>query len=240
MKLEVSPYDSERFGIKVGRCENFHLDDWLAILASCEQEGFQLLVLRVSTDELDTLQTILQAGGAFCETMVRYRRNLSKSESLDLKEDYSLREACLDDSDNLIAVSKTAFRDYQSHYQADEKLKEYSSSDIYCSWLSNMLIENKGNRRIVVVERAREVMGFGVSEINAANEGIGVLRGVLPSAQSLGMGISIVRDSINWAKEMKAKRYLCSCQITNKITQLQLSKLGMRYHDSFYTIHYWA
>jgi hypothetical protein len=240
MKLEVSPYDSERFGIKVGRCENFHLDDWPAILSSCKREEFRLLVLRVSTDELDALQAVLQAGGVFCETMVRYRRNLSKSEPLDWKEGYSLREACPDDLDGLAAVSRQAFHDYPSHYQADEKLKQFSSSDIYCSWLSNMVVENGGKRRIVVVEKEGDLMGFGVTEINAANEGIGLLRGVLPGAQSLGMGISIVRDSINWSKEMKAKRYLCSCQITNKITQLQLSKLGMKYHDSFYTIHYWA
>jgi GNAT superfamily N-acetyltransferase len=95
-------------------------------------------------------------------------------------------------------------------------------------------------RVFVVAEKKDQIIGLGVTDFShELKRAFGVLRGVLPDWSVAGLGKAIVLDSMDRARKRGISKYQASCSIDNKITQIQMGQLGMRFSEAFYTLHLW-
>jgi GNAT superfamily N-acetyltransferase len=236
-KVELSPLEEQRFGVRTARVAAFSAADVDAILDSCRRQDVRLLIARCPTADLGAAQALEARGGLLMDTLLYYARDLELPlpESSAAVAVRSFRPA---DEAAVIGVAREAFRDYTSHYHADPRLDPRLCDAAYVSWAERSCRAGAA-ADVLVAEVASAVAGFLTLKWNSAEEGEGPLFAVSPRAQQRGVGSALMTAALRWFRERGAERMVISTQVTNLPSQKVWVRLGFEPSRSFYTFHVW-
>jgi GNAT superfamily N-acetyltransferase len=236
--VAFSEVDSERFGVRVARA-NVEGRTLSQALESCAAERINLLIARCTTTELRAAQKMECLGFLLMDTLVYYSFDLAKRTIPDDSSRVHVREFVLDDKAQVETVAAAAFSGYHGHYHADSRLDTKKCDEGYVSWAARSCTSKQVASEVLVAEREKKIVGFLTLRLNSPKEVEGVLFGVAPEAQGVGVGRSLMVEGLQWGKGQEAKRMIISTQITNVAVQKVWSRVGFEPDYSYYTFHKW-
>jgi GNAT superfamily N-acetyltransferase len=236
--VAFSDVDSERFGVRVARAHVVR-ENLPQVLEFCAAEQINLLIARCATKELRIAQEMEGLGFLLMDTLVYYSFDLMKRAIPEDSPRANVRKFVLDDKSKIEMVAAAAFEGYFGHYHADTRLDRSKCDEGYVSWAVRSCTSKQVASEVLVAELDNNVIGFATLRLNTAEEGEGVLFGVAPEEQGIGIYRSFMVNGMQWCKEQQAKRMVVSTQITNVAVQKVWSRVGFEPADSYYTFHKW-
>jgi GNAT superfamily N-acetyltransferase len=233
-----SEVDSERFGIRVSRA-NVVAENLPQVLNFCATERIDLLIARCTTTELGTAQKMEGLGFLLMDTLVYYGFDLVRRAIPDDSPRVHLRKFLPGDEAEVERVAAAAFQGYYGHYHADPSLDRGKCDEGYIAWAVRSCTLKQVATEVLVAERDSKIVGFATLRLNNPKEGEGVLFGVAPEAQGLGIYHSFMVSGMQWCKEQQVKRMIVSTQVTNVAVQKVWCRVGFEPDYSSYTFHKW-
>jgi ribosomal protein S18 acetylase RimI-like enzyme len=236
--IAFSEIDSERFGVRVARAqvEGKNLSQ---IIDSCAVEQIKLLIARCATKELRTIQEMESRGFLLMDTLVYYSFDLTKGAIPDDASSAHVRKIARDDAAQLEAVAAAAFKGYFGHYHADSRLDQGKCDEGYVSWAVRSCTSKQVATEVLVAEIDNEIVGFLTLRLNSPEEMEGLLFGVAPEGQGIGVGHSLMVNGLKLCKKQQVKRMVISTQVTNVAVQKVWCRVGFEPAHSYYTLHKW-
>jgi len=235
---QFSEIDSERFGVRVARA-NVVADNLEKVLEFCHSEQIQLLIARCPTTDLDTAQKIEALGSILTDTLVYYSFDVARRPIPDDSPRALIRPFRSGDEAQVERVAATAFQGYYGHYHADPKLDRRLCDEGYISWAVRSCLSRAVAAEVLVAELENNVVGFATLRLNSPEEGEGVLFGVAPEAQGVGIYRSFMVGGMQWCKQQGTRRMVVSTQVTNIAVQKVWCRVGFEPAHSYYTFHKW-
>ena len=235
-----SSVDSARFGLRIGRANLNELAALPDTLETSRRENLRLVIVRCPTDQLALVHGLEGAGARLMDTLLYYRRRLSRDELPAELKPNRIRLFRESDQAGIEAVARQSFAGYQGHYHADPLLDRARADEGYVEWALNCCRARGANSEVLVAADADDQpCGFFVVRLNSPQEGEGWLAGVSPAAEGRGLYWSLCVHALRWCRERGASRMICSTQLTNSATQKTYGRLGFDLQSSFYTLHLW-
>jgi len=236
--VAFSEIDSDRFGVRIARA---HLDlgSLPRVLQFCNSEKIDLLIARCLTTEFEAVHKMGEAGFLLMDTLVYYTFDLSKRPIPDEAPKVQIRTFRPEDKAQVQEVAAASFKGYFGHYHADPRLDRKKSDKGYMSWAVRSCVSKEVANEVLIAERDGRIVGFATLRINSPQEGEGVLFGVAPEAQGLGIYRSFMLSGMKWCKQQGVQRMVVSTQITNFAVQKVWCRVGFEPSHSYYTFHKW-
>jgi ribosomal protein S18 acetylase RimI-like enzyme len=205
----------------------------------CASERINLLIARCSTKELYTAQKMESLGSLLMDTLVYYGFDLVKRTIPDDSPRSHLRKFVPEDKTQIENVAAAAFAGYYGHYHADPRLDPKKCDEGYVSWAVRSCTSKQVADEVLVAERENKIVGFLTLRLNSPKEVEGVLFGVTPEAQGVGIGRSLMVEGLKWCNDQQAKEMVISTQVTNVAVQKVWCRVGFEPTHSYYTFHKW-
>jgi hypothetical protein len=238
-QIHISKIDEERFGIRTAKASNVTTNSLPAVLDFCREHQVSFLIARSLTTEIKTAQAMEREGFQLMDTLIYYSRNLIKSPIPDHINQETIRFIKPGEEAMVKKIAAESFRGYMGHYHSDDKLDPVKCDQVYISWASRSCVDRNVADDVFIAEIAGSIVGFATLKKNNSEEGEGVLFGILPSAQRLGVYRSFVIMGMHWCLSKTLTRMIFSTQITNIAVQKVWVRLGFEPTYSFYTFHKW-
>jgi GNAT superfamily N-acetyltransferase len=238
MTIAFSEIDSDRFGVRIARA---HLGSGSLppVLQFCISQQIDLLIARCLTTEFGTVHQMSEAGFLLMDALVYYAFDLSRRPIPDESPKVQIRTFRPEDKAQVQEVAAASFQGYFGHYHADPRLDRKKSDEGYTSWAVRSCVSKEVADEVLIAEREGRVVGFATLRINSPQEGEGVLFGVAPEAQGLGIYRSFMLSGMQWCKKQGVQRMVVSTQITNIAVQKVWCRVGFEPSHSYYTFHKW-
>jgi len=205
----------------------------------CASEQIHLLMARCATSDLCTAQEMEGLGFLLMDTLVYYSFDLVKRAIPDDSPRVNVRRILPGDETEVERVAAAAFQGYYGHYHADPRLDRSKCDEGYVSWAVRSCTVKQVATEVLVAEHDRKIVGFATLRLNSPEEGEGVLFGVAPEAQGIGIYRSFMVNGMQWCKEQQVKRMVVSTQVTNVAVQKVWCRVGFEPAHSYYTFHKW-
>jgi len=236
--IAFSEIDSERFGVRVARAqvEGKNLSQ---IIDFCVAEQIKLLIARCATKELRTIQEMECLGFLLMDTLVYYSFDLTKRTIPDDAPRAHVRKLMRDDTAQVETVAAAAFKGYYGHYHADSRLDQRKCDEGYVSWAVRSCTSKQVANEVLVAEIDKKIVGFLTLRLNSPKEMEGLLFGVAPEGQGIGVGRALMVNGLKLCKKRQAKRMVISTQVTNVAVQKVWCRVGFEPAHSYYTLHKW-
>ncbi|MBN1276272.1 MAG: GNAT family N-acetyltransferase [Deltaproteobacteria bacterium] len=238
-QIFLSPIDEDHFGIRTARAVDVTLVSLNAVVKFCLAEGVRLLIARCSVSELGTAQAMEKLGFLLMDTLIHYERDLITEPIPKDICTIPVRSLGDGDEDAVRNVAAEAFRGYFGHYHADERLDRKKCDEAYISWAFNSCVSSEAADEVLVAEVEGSVAGFATLRMKNREEGEGVLFGIAPSAQRLGIYRSFILRGMKWCLSKGAVRMSVSTQLNNLAVQKVWARLGFVPCRAYYTFHKW-
>jgi len=236
--VEFSQVESERFGVRVARA-HVGAKNFAQVLDFCAAEQINLLIARCSTKELATAQKMESLGFLLMDTLVYYAFDLEKRAIPDDSGRAHVRSFVPEDKTQIETVAAAAFAGYHGHYHADPRLDPRKCDEGYVSWAVRSCTSKEVATEVLVAEIDEKIVGFLTLRLNRPKEVEGVLFGVAPEAQGIGVGRALIVTGLESCKKQHAERMVISTQVTNVPVQRVWCRVGFEPAHSFYTFHKW-
>jgi len=237
-KVEFSEIDSARFGLRIARAQ-VTAANLAQVMDYCAAERIDLLIARCATSELATAQKMEASGFLLMDTLVYYSFDLTKRTIPEDVPRARVREIAPGDQDGVERVASAAFQGYYGHYHADPRLDPKKCDEGYVSWATRSCASREVAKEVLVAEYNQNLVGFATLRLNSPAEGEGVLFGVAPEAQGMGIYRSFMVGGMQWCKAQQVKRMVVSTQVTNVAVQKVWCRVGFEPAHSYYTFHRW-
>ncbi|GAB4573710.1 MAG: hypothetical protein Kow0077_16880 [Anaerolineae bacterium] len=235
----LSQLDLERFGVITAKHNSVTAESLDSILQFCHNNAVQLLIARCSTFDLATAQAMEKHGFALMDTLVYYVRKFAKGPIPQADGPVTIRSIQPGEAEAVEAIARESFRGYYGHYHADSRLPREACDEVYVSWAYNSCLSKAFADEVLVADTGEQLAGFATLRLNTPDEGEGVLFGVAPFAQGMGIYRSFMIHGMQWCLAQGAKQMVVSTQITNIAVQKVWVRLGFEPSHSVYTFHKW-
>jgi ribosomal protein S18 acetylase RimI-like enzyme len=236
--VAFSEIDSERFGVRVARAR-VRGKSLSQIIDFCVAEQIKLLIARCASKELRTVQEMGSRGFLLMDTLVYYSFDLTKRTIPDDATKVRVRKFVRGDTAQVETVAAAAFKGYYGHYHADPRLDRRKCDEGYVSWAVRSCTSKRVATEVLVAEIDKKIVGFLTLRLNSPKEMEGLLIGVAPEAQGIGVGRSLMVNGLELCKKRHVKRMLISTQVTNVAVQKVWCRVGFEPAHSYYTLHKW-
>jgi len=236
--VAISEIDFKRFGIRTARAYHVDESNYNEVLSFCKEQRITLLIARCLSTELKTAQQMEKDGFILMDTLMYYVRSLIEPIPMD-EGIATVRKYSFKDTEKIKAVATQAFRGYRGHYHADERLPKHLCDETYADWAYQSCINPAFADSIIVAEHEGEIKGFLTLKIRPPLLGEGILFGVSPETQGLGIGRSLMIFALRWFQEQGLNQMLISTQIVNLASQKIWTRLGFEISHAYYTFHRW-
>ena len=238
--IESCEWDTKHFGIKIGRYTPGNPKDAGSDIERAKAEGYELLITRLPTDQVDIINHLENQGFRVKDILVRYRLSLDNMDFLAHNNiSFKIRNATPTDINIVREIARTTFKNYMNHFRADELLSKEKCDDLYVEWAVNSIIDTKIADEAFIAEDEKGVLGFATMKIISDEESEGVLSGTAPEARRRGVYSELIKERINRSKSKKLKYLLLGTQVNNYIVQSVWIKFGAKIFTSYYTLHLW-
>lgn len=236
--VRLSEIDTERFGSRIARA-HMSKGNLQRALERCRAEQIKMLIARCSTNDVYSAQEMEAAGFALMDTLVYYSFDLAKRAIPEDSARVLVRKFTMKDVNEIQRVAEAAFQGYFGHYHADPRLDRTKCDEGYVSWAVRSCTSKQVATEVLVAELESKIVGFATLRLNSSEEGEGVLFGVAPEAQGVGIYRSFMLSGMQWCRSEKAQRMVVSTQITNTAVQKVWCRIGFEPAQSYYTFHKW-
>lgn len=192
---EFLPWDSEFFGLRVGRVIRRSLDPGYldAVRRWRREQDVACLYFLASSDDPSTVRLAEDAGFRLVDVRITFQRPLD--DLSPTRERRTIRPCTAKDLDALRAVARTNHR--HSRFYFDERFAPERCDDLYGRWLEESL---RGFADAVwVADHDGEVAGY--LTVHRRRDGTGDigLVGVSESARGRGVGSRLLEETLRWA-----------------------------------------
>ena len=241
MSVEISKLDTERFGINVAKAVNFSLTDLDEINSFCSKEQVELLIARVSSDDIFIVQKLEDDDYRLMDTLVYYKFDYAKKPSPQITTAYRVENisGINEFAPKISEIAGQAFHGYFGHYHADSRLDKSMCDDIYIDWAYRSCLDLDVASAVLAAFVEEEIAGFVTLKIRSETLGELVLSGVSPSLQKRGLYQSLIFAGMEWFHNNGMDQSILSTQINNISVQKVWARLGFEMDHSFYTFHKW-
>lgn len=236
--IAFSEIDSERFGVRVARAL-VEGDNLSQIADFCTAEQIKLLIARCATKELRAAQEMESRGFLLMDTLVYYGFDLTMRTIPGDAPRAHIRMFSGGDEAQLETVAAAAFRGYCGHYHADSRLDQRKCDEGYVAWAVQSCTSKQVASEALVAEIDSRIVGFLTLRLNGPKEVEGLLFGVAPEVQGIGVGRSLMLNGLELCKKQQADRMVISTQVTNVAVQKLWCRIGFEPAHSYYTLHKW-
>lgn len=244
MKIDrfISELDSQRFGFNVAKVNEFNTtpENLLGLLKG---NHVKLVISKINVNKLDLINELEDLGFQIKDIQATYKLEL-KDFIIDEdrnKNNIIIRDAQIDDIDQLEEIAIESFRKY-GHYYADKRLDQKKTNEIYGDWVKRSMKEKGVADKIILAEINNEIAGFlsfklyNKGDFKYAAGGLGAISHDYRNNKIFRL-ISLA--GLNWGKELKLDWEEHNVLITNLPVIKTFSSLGFTMSDSFVTMHHW-
>jgi RimJ/RimL family protein N-acetyltransferase len=237
--IGISKVDTDRFGFVYVRANYVAEADIADMLAYCRDHGAGVCVARCDVGDFAAMEALENAGFRLKDTLVYYEATLEPSTIPMPRSAVPIRAVRPGEGDAVSALARAAFADYFSHYHADPRFDRGKVDDAFVDWAQRSCADKGVADEVFVADDGGTLGGFATLRFNDATEGEGVLFGVHPAYQGMGIYRDFMTTGMQWCLEHGRRRMIVSTQINNYTVQRAWVRLGFLHYRSFYTLHKW-
>lgn len=231
-----SPIDSDRFRLKIGKASISTLSSLQSTLSACCDEDLDLLIARCPCNEIPVIHAMEVAGFRWMDTLVYLGRTVSEE---DRREVAGVRSARPEDTEAVESIARSAFCDYVGHYHADGRLDRDSVRDIYPDWARRAIHVPGVADCVLIAEDDGQVSGFAILNLLENSRCNGMLYGVAPRFQGMGVFKRLLAASFAWAADSGCAAMEYSTQLNNVTALRGVAREGFFMQRAIHTFHRW-
>lgn len=204
------PWDSNFFRYRIARVNPTRLSDENIdmILQWCQKNQIECLYFLADSDHPKTVQLAENHGFRFVDIRTTLHMTIKELSSVRTKTAI-IRNYYPPDLPELIDIARISFT--QSRFYADPRFSLEASDLLYETWVENEVSANPDG--IFVAERDGQIAGFITCQISIERDmGIIGLIGVSASSRRMGIGQSLIDQTVRWVHEHGAKQIIVVTQ----------------------------
>ncbi|MGE8270847.1 MAG: N-acetyltransferase family protein [Stenotrophomonas geniculata] len=235
LKIDFSPADSARFGIRVER-GSFNPQSPLAEVVDCiAASPADLLIIRVPAGRTDIALALQRAGETViaADTLVYHGIDLTPESG---EWSPSVRRATPADRPAIIDIATAGFQGYRSHYSANPLIPPALVLEGYVEWAHSRLQPQDERQSTWVVSDGQAIAGFATCDIKDGVADI-LLNSVHPRFERRGHYGRLLRHVMRHHADLGNHRLVISTQIWNYTVQRQWARAGLLIDCAFDTYH---
>lgn len=236
---QVLDWDSRHFGVRMARFGPREPQDVPQALEWATTQGIGMVMARCGTTEVPVIHRLEASGFLLMDTFVRYAFDLTKKEIPEDTGKVPVRSFESEDIPAIGRVASRSFEGYRAHFHNDPRLPKDRCDALYKEWAVNSCRDERLADDVLVAVRDGDVVGFTTMKGLGEKAAEGVLFGVDPSAQGLGIGRSVVIHGMRWSKKRGFQRMEVDSLVNNYAVQRVWERLGFEVYDSGHTFHRW-
>lgn len=238
MQFQISPIDSNRFGVKAAKVFIEEGESVDQLMSESQAHGVQLLMIRTPA-ECSSVQAEIEAHGGFlADTLVYARADVRSVKLGELPFGMSIRAARSGDAADVGILSCRSFKGYVGHYHTDPRLKQDDADAAYGAWAESCVLGAAADN-VFVVESATRIVAFAaLKRLDDSNLDC-VLCAVDAAFRGQGLLDALLRRSMVWAFENGFSTMEYSTHLANIAAQKAIGKLGFTPYKSVNTFHKW-
>lgn len=241
MKKYISSIDSNRFGFLVAKVNEFDQPPEKTI-EELRKLDVKLVMSRVSFDDVELVNSLERAGFLFKDLKITYRHELNEKQVVEESfDDIILRNADINDVDELVAIGTESFNGY-GHYAMDSNLEPNKCLQIYEDWISRCVVDDSVADKVIVAQIDNEVAGFLSlkTHFKPYHYGEALIGAVASRFRRRNIFKAILSESLTWGNETKQSWQVHSTLVNNyPINKVYASHQGFYIFESFITFHCW-
>lgn len=232
----INDLESTRFGVRVAHIKD-SLTDASEVVTQASNGNVNLLIVRLSVNDLNQVHAYQKCGFELMDTLVYYRGNTTSESSHHTQ--HFIREATHDDASQIESIATAAFTNYWGHYHSDPCIDSDLATDGYADWAKRLTLSQANDHQTFVACQGVHRVGFlSMTNIGRHVAEI-VLNAVHPSFQQQGIYHSLLSHATAHAAELGSRQIAISTQLNNYRVQKVWSNQGMWLDSAFYTFHRW-
>lgn len=234
-----SELDSQGFGMEIARGFIRRPEEIEQAIAECRSQNIQVIFVRTPSDCAEAIAAIGRLGGECMDRLVYYGRRLNTPMAQPAGTIRPLEER---DIGQVVAITDTAFRDYDGHYHNDPRLPRDKSHHAYVDWALRACHARDAQHEVMVAVDERDdtkIAGFLTMAMNSPQEAEYILSGIDEAYRGQGVYGALIAAGLHWAKRQGAQHSITSTQTTNAAVQKAWQRLGFELWYSYETFHLW-
>lgn len=241
MNIEISDLDTKRFNIPVAKVTDITKLKLTEVNNYCKKHEIQLLIARISTNDISFAQKMESDNYKIMDTIVYYKFNYTKKDPPHFAPYDSIKNISGNQSYacKVSEIAQQSFFGYFGHYHADNNLEKSVCDELYVDWARRSCLDIKVADAVLAKFDNDIITGFVTLKIISDNTGELILSGVSPSFQKRGVYQTLIYSGMEWLNNKGLNNIILSTQINNIAVQKVWARLGFEMDHSFYTFHKW-
>ena len=230
----VLPWDSNFFGIGVGRVEAERMtpDEAAAAVAWARANDIDCLYALVAAEHTPTIRAMESAGFEFADVRLTLERNLP-AEAVEGR--LRIREASSADAERLRALARVSH--HNTRFYQDGRFDRARCDELYAIWVSKVLAEADG---LVLVPEVNGIVSGYLALHDAASQTARIgLIAVAAEVQGRRVGEMLVADGLRRVYERGARRAVVVTQGRSARAVRFYEKCGFRTSACQFWYHRW-
>jgi len=247
--VEKSNWDSEHFGIEVGKIKSAVFKPEVDVDArrfifkrvkdAAASRGLNVMFARVGLNDPLSIHSLEKEGGILTDVLLTFHIDL-KREFMHARPLAEIEVCQARDADEQ-ALRKMAREIFEiDHFHSDPYLPRDKCDELYAKWISSCL--NGLVDTVLVARRKGKPVGFITCKVEVIGDGYsyGVidLMGVEKKHERKGIGSFLVAESLRWFSNHTKSVYV-GTQAANIPAAILYEKMGFRQIFSEATLHLW-
>jgi dTDP-4-amino-4,6-dideoxy-D-galactose acyltransferase len=230
---EVLPWDSEFFGLRIGRVTAGKLTAAVAVRLEewARDEALQCLYFLADADDSDSIRAAEEMGFRHVDVRVTRARALAG----DLEPAPQVVPAEAGDLPVLREIARHSHR--ATRFYHDPRFPKERCDDLYVRWLDRGL--ERSDQQVLVAREAGEPRGYIVCAEAGSGCGQVSLIAVAPAGRGSGVGAALVRGGLAWMVSRGCSRAEVVSQGRNVAASQLYERLGFLTVRMEHWFHLW-
>jgi len=226
------PWDSEHFGIKIGRVTQPSADIIERAVKRAAVMGIDCLYLLADSNDAETLRSAAAAGFRMVDIRVTLSGNVPGA-----SDEGSIRVAAAEDVPRLSRLAMQSHRD--SRFYADGRFSTVRCDALFAAWIERSCTDRSFADQVFVADVDGEPVGYVTCALK--KEGLGEigLIAVDQSHRSRGFGGALLRRAFGWFLAQGAFRVQVVTQGSNVKALRMYERAGFRVDTVQVWFHWW-
>lgn len=241
MTKYLSILDTQRFGFNIAKVNNFETTP-SEIIKELKSDGVKMIITKIDCEKLITIQELESLNFRIMDFQLTYKYDLKNYSVSDnqIKSDIIIREANLNDIDELVQIAAQSFNNY-GHYFADKRLDLEKCQQIYPDWIRRSIEDKNVADVVFVAEQQNMIAGFLSFKIKQETDlfAAGVQGAVSEKFRNQSLFRLLALHGLVWGKSQNVKWVEHNVLFVNYPVNRSFIKLGFIPGNSFITMHCW-
>ena len=237
-RLNFLPWDSEFFGIRVGRFlpPRLKQDDLPIVQDWTRQNAIDCLYFLAEPRFPETLAAAHQGGFKFVDSRVEFELPEAQLATLETQTSSAVRPATAEDESVILSIARTVHTN--TRFFKDSMFRRERSAELYAEWLRGAL-RDPGQAVFVSVDQANVARGYVSCGVAGTSGRIGLI-GVEESFRGHGFASRLLHGANLWCAAHGARTVHVASQADNSAAANLYSAAGFRQTSIAVWFHRWS